>query len=175
MARVFVGIGSNIERERNVRSALTALSPHYALTISSVYESEALSFDGGNFYNLVVGFNTGDDVLTIAHLLRAIEDRHGRVRDDSKIFSRTLDLDLLTYGNLVTSGQGPTLPRPEILEHAFVLCPLAEIAGELRHPVNGRCYGELWKDFHKEGQALWRVANRGWLDAHAAAKSPCSS
>lgn len=158
MTRVYLSVGSNIERERNVRSGLEALRARFgALIVSSIYESKAFGFAGDNFYNLAVGFDTDEDVATIVRALQEIEERHGRDRSGPRFSSRTLDLDLLTYGNLVTRASSLTLPRPEILKRAFVLAPLAEIAHHDRHPVTGQTYAELWQAMDKTGQELWPV------------------
>lgn len=160
MTRVYVSIGSNIEREHNVRSGLAALRDDYGeLIVSTVYESRAFGFAGDNFYNLVVGFDTDAEVHTVAATLQAIEDRHGRVRNGTRILSRTLDIDLLLFDDLVIREPGLILPRGDILKHAFVLLPLAEIAGQSRHPLNGKNYEELWRDFDKNSQELWSAGN----------------
>jgi 2-amino-4-hydroxy-6-hydroxymethyldihydropteridine diphosphokinase len=172
MTRVYVSIGSNIEREHNVRSGLAALREHYGeLTESSVYESKAFGFTGDNFYNLVVGFDTDTDVHTVARTLQDIEDEHGRMRSGPPVSSRTLDLDLLLYGDVVIREPGLVLPREEIFEHAFVLLPLVEIAGQLRHPLNGQTYEELWQRFDESNQELWPVTGQhlpdktgSWID-----------
>ncbi|MFZ5592752.1 MAG: 2-amino-4-hydroxy-6-hydroxymethyldihydropteridine diphosphokinase [Pseudomonadota bacterium] len=162
MARVYVSIGSNIDRQSNIRSALAALRESFGqLTISPVYESKAVGFAGDDFYNLTVGFDSTLDPLAINHVLRDIEHRHGRVRGDSGWTSRTLDLDLLLYGQLISDSHGLMLPRGEIIKYAFVLCPLAEIAGEEHHPVSGVRYSDLWAAFDKEAQQLWRVDFEG--------------
>jgi len=128
------------------------------LTLSSVYESEAVGFDGQPFFNLVAGFDFGEPVRVLLTALRTIEDSFGRVRGPNKFAPRTLDLDLLTYGDLAGTIDGCTLPRDEILYHAFVLGPLAEVADQERHPTNGRCYGELWRSFGKFAPPLRPVA-----------------
>ncbi|MDX1251600.1 MAG: 2-amino-4-hydroxy-6-hydroxymethyldihydropteridine diphosphokinase [Gammaproteobacteria bacterium] len=158
MARVYISIGSNIDRQANIRSALAALRESFGqLTVSPVYESKAVGFAGDDFYNLAVGFDSTLDPLAINHILRDIEHHHGRVRGGSGWTSRTLDLDLLLYGDLISGSHGLTLPRGEITKYAFVLCPLAEIAGEERHPVSGMRYSDLWAAFDKAAQPLWRV------------------
>lgn len=159
MARVYISIGSNIDRQHNIRSALAALRESFGeLMVSSVYESKAVGFEGDDFYNLAAGFDSALEPLAINHILRGIEHRHGRVRGDSGWTSRTLDLDLLLYDKLISGDHGLILPRGEITEYAFVLCPLAEIAGEERHPVSDTRYSELWQVFDKGAQPLlWRV------------------
>jgi len=151
--RVYVSVGSNVERKRHIRSCIRALREHFgALIVSTVYQTEAVGFVGNDFYNLVVGFDTGLDVQAVAARLRKIEDAHGRRRDVPRFSARTLDLDLLIYGDLVLREGGVQVPRDEITRYAFVLCPLAEVAGDGRHPVLGVSFGELWQRFALPGQ-----------------------
>jgi 2-amino-4-hydroxy-6-hydroxymethyldihydropteridine diphosphokinase len=158
MARSYVSVGSNIDREHNVTAALDALSAAYGeLQVSSVFESEAVGFEGHPFYNLVVGVDTPQTVGELAETLRRIESDCGRDRDAPRFSSRTLDLDLLAYSDVAGSIDGVSLPRQEITEHAFVLSPLAEIAGEEVHPVMQRSYADLWEHFDKGGPELRRV------------------
>lgn len=157
MAQVYVSVGSNIEREKNIRSAVGALRAAYGpLILSSVFESAAQDFDGDNFYNLVAGFRTSESPRAVAARLADIENRHGRVRQ-AKLASRTLDLDLLLYDDLVIHEPGLSLPRPEIEKYAFVLKPLAEIAPHACHPQTGRSYREIWGCFADRDQKLVRV------------------
>ena len=157
MAQVYVSIGSNIERTRNIDIALHALAAAYGeLQQSSVYESAAVGFDSAPFYNLVVGFQTGDSPQAVQETLHRIEDSQGRLRA-GKLAARTLDLDLLLYDDLVIREGRLVLPRADIDRYAFVLGPRAEIAGERRHPVSGVRYADLWSAFDATGQELQRI------------------
>ena len=149
MLRVFVSIGSNIAREQNIRGAVRALTQLYGpLTLSGVYETEAVGFAGDRFYNVVAAFDSGAPVEAIHAELVRIENAHGRRRGDTPRFAaRTLDLDLLLYGDLVRHDGDIDVPRREIAEHAYVLGPLAEIAPELRHPETGETMERMWKNF----------------------------
>lgn len=155
VARVYVSIGSNIDRDRHVRAALEALDAHYgAVQRSTVYETAAVGFEGDEFYNLVVGFDTEEPPAEVAAQLRAIEDANGRVREGARFSARTLDLDLLLYDDLVLDQGRLQLPRGEITKYAFVLRPLAEIAGERRHPLSGKSFAELWAEFPQSDAAI---------------------
>ena len=157
MARVYISIGSNIDRVRYVTAALDALAGWFdELLISSVYESESVGFDGSPFYNLVVGVDTGLSVAELSARFKQLEADNGRRRDVPKFSPRTLDLDILTYDHEVGRVDGVELPRGEILKNAFVLRPLADIAPEAVHPVCGKSYGQLWREY-STGQKLWPV------------------
>ena len=159
MPTVFISIGSNINKKQNISGAVKALEARFGpLMLSRVYESEAVGFDGENFYNLVAAFDTDTSLEELDTVLTGIEDRHGRRRAGERFTSRTLDLDLLLYGDLVRHDDGFEIPRKEILEFAFVLQPLAEIAPHRKHPETGISYAEMWRRFDKSGQKLWRVA-----------------
>ena len=157
MNRAYLSIGSNIEPERHVRAAVAALHHRYGpLWISPVYQTLAVGFVGDDFYNLVVGLDTDASAEQLAAACREIETAQGRLRTDQRFSSRTLDIDLLTLGNAIREDV-PILPRDEILKYAFVLKPLADIAPEERHPVDGRRYADIWAQFEGEG-VLRRVA-----------------
>jgi 2-amino-4-hydroxy-6-hydroxymethyldihydropteridine diphosphokinase len=159
MATVYVSIGSNLDRETNIRSALNALVERFdAVERSRVYETESVGFESYPFYNLVVCFDTGLRPQELVEVLREIEDRHGRERTAGKRFSdRTLDLDLLLYDDLILDEPGLQLPRDEILKYAFVLCPLAELAGKELHPVEGQTFQSLWDAFDSSSQRMQPV------------------
>ena len=155
MPRVFVGIGSNIDRETSVRAGVVDLRGKYGeLQLSSVYESEAVGFEGDAFYNLVAAFDTSDSVDQVIKTLAEIEETHGRQRGSERFSSRTLDLDLLLYGDLVASGEGYHVPRDEIPRYAFVLWPLSELEPAMKHPQTGETFLAMWEDFDKRNQAL---------------------
>jgi len=158
MACAFVSIGSNIDRANNIASALDRLRDHYGvLRVSSIYESRAVGFAGDNFYNLVVSFNTDETPRDVHNHLRTIEDEQGRVRGSDAFAARTLDLDLLLYDDLIVSADGLSLPREDIAHYAFVLEPLAEIAGNLRHPVTGMRLKDMWRQLDRKDVHQWRV------------------
>lgn len=176
MPEVFVAAGSNVAPERHLGAALRALAERFGvLRISPVYRnpphSEAASLPpdaaGGEFLNMVLAFDTGEPVEAVAAELSAIEAANGRGAAPARSGPCTLDLDLLLYGDLVMETEAVRVPRADIIRHPFVLRPLAELAGERRHPVLGTTYGELWAawsgpahpmvqetvDFTAEGQA----------------------
>ncbi len=157
MAQVYVSLGSHIERRRNIRHALEQLHERYGpLTYSDVYESEAVGFDSDPFYNLVVGFGTDEAPREIQETLHAIESASGRLRS-GELAARTLDLDLLLYDDAVIDEPGLSLPREDITRYAFVLRPLAEIAGDARHPLSGERFSDLWAAFDADSQPMRRV------------------
>jgi len=159
MARVYVSIGSNIEREANIRAAVQALRKCFGtLTLSSVYENRPIGFEGENFYNLVAAFDTDESPEAVTAILHDIERRRGRKRGPSRFTSRTIDLDLLLYSDLIREQATLRLPRREIDEYACVLRPLAELAPKARHPRSGETFAALWARFDKTAQPLTPVA-----------------
>jgi 2-amino-4-hydroxy-6-hydroxymethyldihydropteridine diphosphokinase len=158
MPEVYVGAGSNIAPERHLAAGLRALAARYGvLRLSPVYRNSPVGFEGADFLNMVIAFETDAPVTEVAGALARIEAANGRSRSEEKFAPRTLDLDLLLYGELVLSTDGVQVPRDEITRYAFVLRPLAELAGELRHPVLGRSFADLWAGFNQAQHALARV------------------
>jgi 2-amino-4-hydroxy-6-hydroxymethyldihydropteridine diphosphokinase len=156
--RAWLSLGSNISPAENIAAAITDLKTQFGhLVVSTIYESAAVGFDGDNFHNLVVGIETSLAPQVLARALRTIEERHGRSRGSDKFSSRTLDIDLLTYGDQIIDDGVIQVPRREILRYAFVLLPLSEVAGEERHPQTGQTYRAHWQEFDASSQPLWRV------------------
>jgi 2-amino-4-hydroxy-6-hydroxymethyldihydropteridine diphosphokinase len=126
-----------------------------------VYENASFGFEGSPFYNLVLGFDSDRSVAQLSERFREIEDQHGRTRGGAKFAARSLDIDLLTYGDQIIRTETLELPRPEILVYAFVLGPLAEVAGGERHPITGKTYSELWGEFDQTKHRLTPVGLAG--------------
>ena len=144
-SKAYVSVGSNVDRERNVLHAIDLLRERFGeLELSSVYETEAVGFDGEPFFNLIVAFETDIQPSAIVAELHTIERCCGRARDTKRFGPRTLDLDLVVLGDRIVRENGLVLPRREVSTQAFVLCPLAEIAGECAHPVSGETFAAMW-------------------------------
>jgi 2-amino-4-hydroxy-6-hydroxymethyldihydropteridine diphosphokinase len=146
MARVYVSLGSNIDREDRIRRAVDALRQAFGdIELSTVYDSAAVGFDGSNFLNLVAGFDCDFEVAAVAAVFRDIEDHLGRDRSLPRFANRAIDLDILLYDDVILNVPGIRIPRPDILINAFVLKPLQDIAPEHRYPQTGESYAELWQ------------------------------
>jgi len=158
VATVYLGLGSNIDAEKNLRVAVDALRRRYGeLTVSPVYRSMAVGFDGPDFLNLVVALATDATPLEVLDEIERIHTMAGRSRGPDRYTSRPLDIDLLLYGDLVDTGPPLRLPRRDILEYGFVLRPLADIAPQLVHPVTGNTIGDHWRAFDGERHPLTPV------------------
>jgi len=157
MAQVYLSIGTNINRQENLSNGLNALHQHFGeLRLSSLFESEAVGFDGSPFYNMVVGFQTKLTIEVLSETLRNIEYQYGRALNAKKFSPRTLDLDILLYDELILT-QPVQIPRDEIAFNAFVLWPLAEIAADTVHPLLKITYQQMWQAFDKTTQHLVTV------------------
>ena len=155
---VTISLGSNINPETHIRQAIAELRQQFGeLTISPVYQTAAVGFDGEDFLNLVVSFISSAAVEDIAVELKSIEDRIGRDRSQPKFSARSIDLDLLTYDNLIRDEAGVQVPRHEILQNAFVLKPLSDICGTDLHPELNKTYSQLWQEMEKEADRIGQI------------------
>lgn len=163
MAIAYLSLGSNIDAERNLRSAVDALRSRFgALLLSPIYQTTAVGFDGDDFLNAAVRLETSLDPVALDAWLHALEDKHGRRRDVPRFSSRPLDIDLLLYDNLVLKGSGNLeLPRPELAEQAFVLRPMLDIAPQCVHPTIGRTLREIWASMPDADRELARASRVG--------------
>ena len=158
MARIYLSLGSNIDREARLTFALDALHRLFGdLILSPVYESDSVGFEGDSFYNLVVGIDTEESIREVSSKLKKIEDDNGRDRTAPRFGPRSLDIDILTMDDFCGEQDGITLPREEVLENAFVLLPLSDVAPDVVHPVTGFTFAEHWKKYDQAKQRLWRV------------------
>lgn len=157
MTMVFLGVGTNTDREHHLDRGLDALEQLLGpLDVSPVFESDAVGVLGRRFLNMVVGAETHMSLNDLTSGLKAIEAACGR-RESPSPGRITLDIDILTYADLSGVHQGLTLPRPEVLRNAFVLWPLALLAPHAILPGNGCTHAELWAEWQGD-QALWPVA-----------------
>ncbi|MDA3921807.1 MAG: 2-amino-4-hydroxy-6-hydroxymethyldihydropteridine diphosphokinase [Salinisphaera sp.] len=158
MTEVFVGMGSNIEPAVHVPEALAALSAVFGeLDVSPIYRCPAVGFNGHDFVNLVVAFESADDIGDVQRQLRRIEADCGR-RQVVREGSRTMDLDMLLFGNTVFDNGDIRVPRADILDYAFVLRPLSDMRPQALHPVLARSYADLWAAFDAADQPLTEIS-----------------
>ncbi|NVZ21880.1 2-amino-4-hydroxy-6-hydroxymethyldihydropteridine diphosphokinase [Pseudomonas costantinii] len=145
LTQVYLGLGSNIERETHLRAGLDALASFLTdVRCSAVFESQPVGIKSGPFFNLVVSACTDLPLMELDRRLKFIEADNGRYAPDRK--GLPLDIDVLLYGELVGNFDGLILPRAEILKNAFVLWPLSLMAPDRVHPEVGKTLAELWRD-----------------------------
>ncbi len=145
---VYLSLGSNIDAPNNLRGCVQALRDAFGgLVLSPVYQTPAVGFDGEDFLNLAAHVSTASTLQAIRPVLHNIEKQHGRQRQQQRFAARTLDIDILLYADVVCDQAGLQLPRSEIIEYAFVLAPLADIAADVIHPQCAQPIGTLWQQF----------------------------
>lgn len=159
-ATVYLNIGSNIERDKNIQSCMEQLKQDYPdVVFSNIYETEAFGFEGDAFYNLAAALTTELSIDDFEQYLKNIENQHARKRGGEKFSSRTLDIDLLLYDDLVLQPDRD-IPRNEILKYPFVLFPLVEIAADVIHPELGISIAEIAANSqldHSELKHVWML------------------
>lgn len=155
MTKVFIAAGSNVEPEKNLASACAQILRNWPdAFFSRAYRNAAVGFDGPEFINLVLGFTTDQPLDAVIAQLRDIETRCGRPRLAPKWASRSMDLDVLLFGDRVEKTADYTLPRPDMLKRPYMLGPMAEIAPDVVHPTAGKTIGALWEGFDRDGHAM---------------------
>ncbi|MFT5261193.1 MAG: 2-amino-4-hydroxy-6-hydroxymethyldihydropteridine diphosphokinase [Gammaproteobacteria bacterium] len=153
VVKIYLGIGSNIDPEKNIAEGLKSLDFLFSiLDISPTYLAPPFGFEGDDFYNLVVCAKTDLSITEIVKALRQIEFDHGRPEHAVKFSSRTLDIDLLLFGDYVGKIAEYKIPRSDIDKFDFVLRPLQDIAGRVEHPVSGKSFAELWQIMSEESE-----------------------
>lgn len=162
MTTVLLSLGSNLRPAYHLHAAVQALRGEFGeLRVSPAYRTPAVGFDGPDFLNNGVLLQTGMALEPLDAWLHALEDAHGRDRSGPRFSDRTLDIDVIFYGDRIVEGPGHLrVPRPE-LRHAFVLKPLADIAPDFVDPVSGRALAELWRGHPQYGEAFEVVSLGG--------------
>lgn len=144
MPVVYLSIGSNIEAQRNFNLCAKTLKNHFHnIRWSPIYQSPAVGLQGADFLNAVVSAETSMAASDTDNLLKQIERDQGRDHSLQRFSSRTLDLDLLLYGQLVQDTSELTLPRDELYTEAFVLLPLVKLQPDLIDPVSHRTFQSI--------------------------------
>lgn len=155
MTEVYVAAGSNVAPEENLARAVAELHQEFPGTrVSPWYRNRAVGFSGDDFINLVAGFSTTLALQEVLDRLHRIETLCGRTREAPRWAPRSMDLDVLLYGDLVLDEPRLKLPRPDLLKRAYMLGPLAALAPEVMHPTEHASIGELWRRFDRAAHPL---------------------
>jgi 2-amino-4-hydroxy-6-hydroxymethyldihydropteridine diphosphokinase len=148
---VLVAAGSNVDPIHNLHVALDVLHRHFApLRLSRAYSNAAVGFEGDDFVNLVIGFDTELPLHAVVARLHEAEAACGRERLAPKWAPRAMDLDILMYGDQVSDEAGLKVPRPDLLRRPYMLGPAAEIAADVRHPTANQSLGALWRQMQQQ-------------------------
>jgi 2-amino-4-hydroxy-6-hydroxymethyldihydropteridine diphosphokinase len=162
MPEIFVAAGSNIQPRARLRQAIALMREAWPdLRVSGAYLNKTVGFEGDDFINLVTGFQSDEPLSAVLEKLHAIETACGRPRHAPKWASRSMDLDVLLYGDAVGEFPGAVVPRPDLAKRPYMLRPLAEIAADTVHPATGRTLGDMWARFDSAGHQMVPVELEG--------------
>ena len=158
MSEVYVAAGSNVDPERHLRIAAKEIARVFpGARFSGAYRNAAVGFEGEDFINFVVGFSTDMPVEAVIAELQRIEGLCGRTRDAPKWAPRSMDLDILVFGDRVCDLPGLVLPRPDLLKRPYMLGPMAELAPDFLHPTRLSTMAQLWENFDRAAHSMVRV------------------
>ena len=153
----YLSLGSNVDAETNLRSAVASLRERFGeVLVSPVYRTRAVGFDGPDFLNAVARIDCDTDPFALHRWLHKLEEQHGRDSRDADYSNRPLDIDIVYFGSLVLDVGALQLPRPE-LRYAFVLKPMADIAPDFLDPLRETTMAELWAAHPEHGAPPARV------------------
>jgi len=155
----YISGGSNVEPERHLLLAARELKRSFpGARFSRCYRNRAVGFEGPDFINFAAELQVASDAAAMRAELQRIEALCGREPGAPRWAPRSMDLDVLLFGDAVFSEPGLVVPRPDLLRRAFMLGPLAELAPARVHPVEGRRLDALWQSFDREAHPLTPVA-----------------
>ena len=156
---VFLSLGSNIDPKENLKYACRELEKAFGnIQISSVYRNKPIGFKGNDFLNMVVKVKSMFNPNEMLDFIQSLEAATGRDIATGTLDSRTLDIDMVLYGDLVHPEKPFKIPRNDIELYSFVLCPLAEIDPDGIHPVTGKTFKDLWEGFDQAEHPLNKVS-----------------
>jgi 2-amino-4-hydroxy-6-hydroxymethyldihydropteridine diphosphokinase len=145
MTTAYIGVGSNIDKHKHIEVAIQELGQiDPQLKLSSIYQCPAIGFAGESFFNLIVEMKTSFTLIELSNALRDIEYKYGRHVDAKKFQSRTLDLDIVLFGD-ECHAENPQVPREDIYKYPFVIEPLYELCPRLVVPNDGRTIHQIWQ------------------------------
>jgi len=150
MPEVYVGIGANLQPRKHIHKALGLLRQDFQeIRCSPAYRNAAVGFTGPAFINLVAGFSTRLSACEVQSRLKQIEHHCGRSFTAERFASRTMDIDLLLYGEQILQQEGIEIPRQEILQQAYVLRPLSDLIPLGVFPGTELCFMVLWQQLEQ--------------------------
>ncbi|MEO8309394.1 MAG: 2-amino-4-hydroxy-6-hydroxymethyldihydropteridine diphosphokinase [Pseudomonadota bacterium] len=158
-ALAYVSGGSNLDAESHLPQAARELKVRYAhARFSRCYRNKSVGFEGPDFINFVVELPVVGRPFALRETLQRIEKLCGRPDAAPRWAPRSMDLDLLLFGDQVIDEPGLIIPRPDLVRWGFMLGPLAELAPNFMHPLEQKSIGELWREFDSQAHPLVPVA-----------------